>query len=214
MSSPTLPFSSAQVTYLRKRREKEWGRRLVWACANTGVFCPESRVLILDVVLSHAVVLVLSGSIIQNQCIHLGVQSSIKLSMHVLFHISYTESRSTIILVRFYLYCYFFLSLYPQLPAQVSRSNYILYSQAWVQGSKKVTSKSYKPQWWHLVLPHSPRVRRHRKKQSVPVERAEFIIERTQALCSSPWADPALSFSHPDSSMVHETKLTTFHMGK
>lgn len=109
MSSPTLPFSSAQVTYLRKRREKEWGRRLVGPCANTGAFFLEPRVLILDVALSHAVVLVLSGSIIQNQWISLGVQSSIKLFMHVLFHISYTESRSTIILVRFYLYCYFFL---------------------------------------------------------------------------------------------------------
>lgn len=105
---PPCPSAVHKYCIWETGGKRDGGRKLAWACANTGGFCLESRVLILDVALSCAVVLALSDSTIQNQCISLGVQSSIKLFIHLLFHVIYTVSRSTIIFVRFYLYCFFF----------------------------------------------------------------------------------------------------------
>lgn len=98
MSSPTLPFSSKQVNIWERGGKRNGGRWLVWACANTGGFSLESRVLILDVALSHAL-LVLQFKIGASA---LGCSTAIKLFMHVLFHISYTERTSPIIFVRFF----------------------------------------------------------------------------------------------------------------
>lgn len=145
-------------------------------------------------------------------CVSLRIQSSIKPLIHVLLHIIYTKSRNIIIFVRFHPYCFFFLSLYPWIPAQILRQEAAMQHLA---GSVwRVIKRSPTKLQGTVVIFGPPTlpsyVRMHRKKieHSGWESKLRYWEETGIVLVSMGWSSTLVSHQKP--SAAHETKWIIF----